>query len=126
MSGWKDLFTFTRHQREGALALLAFIAFTLLSLWVARLIAPPAEPADEAAVARFEASIDSLEAARAHRDSLKRAASSHGKGHSARRCKGDKGDSPEGGKKNGGRSKRKGTPHRPTPQRPLDPVPHIP
>ncbi len=123
MPGWKDLFTLTRHQRQGALVLLAFIAFTLLTLWVARLTAPPGEPADVAAVQRFEASIDSLEAAQAHRDSLKPSARNHRKHHSARRSNDDKDNKPAGSKKSG---KRKGTPRPPTPQRPLDPMPHIP
>ena len=115
MANTKYTFNLTRHQRTGALVALAFVAVTLMALWVTslRTATPDADGNDSVAIEQFNASIDSLQARQAQRDSAK-----NGQHYSKRRQHDD-------GKK--AKPHKPGTKRpakrQPSAPRPLNPVP---
>ena len=116
MSDWKDIFTLTRHQRVGALVVLAFVGLTLLALWATSLRTSTPNEGDTAAIEQFNATIDSLESLKAQRDSVKKAKASE---RSSRR-KHQTDNKPEKPHKHDSKRPTKKQPPAP---RPLSPVP---
>ena len=116
MSQKKHLLEFSRHERTGATVVAAFIAVTLLVLWLTTTYIPSTPTIDQQAVERFESHSDSLAKSEAQRDSMRNA-----KRHNRQRHATEKGQSKRGGERHS-QPKRKTAPAQP---RRLDPVPHI-
>ena len=118
MANTKHNFNLTRHQRTGALVALAFVAVTLMALWVTglRTATPDADGNDSVAIEQFNASIDSLQARQAQRDSATKAKNGQ---HYSKRRQHDDGKKAKPHKPGTKRPAKR----QPSAPRPLNPVP---
>ena len=101
----------SRHERQGALVVLALILVVVSALWAAKAHHAPVPPAERAALLQWAAEADSARRLAASRDSIEKV---HKKGqkksHKARQHKPDKKHEPR---------------HAPSPNRQPTQVPHF-
>ncbi|MBR1804389.1 MAG: hypothetical protein IJ775_05755 [Muribaculaceae bacterium] len=71
MGKWKEQLSMSRHERQGALVVLAVMMVVVGTIWAAKILQPSASPAEQSALLEWAAEADSTRLQAAARDSIR-------------------------------------------------------